>query len=104
VAVEAYEGADAVQGAARACSRGPACPGIVVQNMVRWGNKRANEYWEAHVPEEYYIPDENDSVATVERWIRDKYEKKRFASRTQVWRPCPPSSFPSSVLLPPALL
>lgn len=38
--------------------------------VVRWGNRRANEYWEATVPEDYYIPDENDSVATVERCVR----------------------------------
>ena len=40
-----------------------------VKNMVRWGNRRANEYWEATVPEDYYIPDENDSVSTVERCV-----------------------------------
>ena len=38
-----------------------------VENMVRWGNRRANEYWEAGVPEDYYIPDENDPVQQVER-------------------------------------
>ena len=54
--------------------------------MVRWGNKRANEYWEANVPEDYYIPDENDSVAAVERWIRDKYERGKFkAKSTPKW-------------------
>jgi hypothetical protein len=54
--------------------------------MVRWGNKRANEYWEATVPEDYYIPDENDSVAAVERWIRDKYERGKFkAKSTPKW-------------------
>jgi Putative GTPase activating protein for Arf len=52
-----------------------------VKNMVRWGNKRANEYWEANVPEDYYIPDENDGVNIVERWIRDKYEKGRFKAK-----------------------
>ena len=53
-----------------------------VQNMVRWGNKRANAYWEARVPESYYIPDENDGVGAVERWIRDKYEKKKFVAKS----------------------
>lgn len=53
-----------------------------VKQMVRWGNKRANEFWEATVPDDYYIPDENDSVANVERWIREKYEKKRFVAKT----------------------
>ena len=104
----------AVRGLRRACSRlsllfSPPC---LLLPVVRWGNRRANEYWEATVPEDYYIPDENDSVATVERcaplvrssnlqlqiqqpmappacpppphrWIRDKYEKRRFAARAQ---------------------
>ena len=59
----------AVSGLRRACSRlsllfSPPC---LLLPVVRWGNRRANEYWEATVPEDYYIPDENDSVATVER-------------------------------------
>jgi hypothetical protein len=54
-----------------------------VENMVRWGNKRANEYWEAGVPEDYYIPDENDNVGQMERWIRDKYEKGKFKAKAQ---------------------
>ena len=53
-----------------------------VKNMVRWGNRRANEYWEARVPDDYYIPDENDGVNIVERWIRDKYEKKKFVAKS----------------------
>ena len=52
-----------------------------VEVMVRWGNKRANEYWEAGVPEDYYIPDENDGVGLMERWIRDKYEKGKFKAK-----------------------
>lgn len=48
---------------------------LQVENMIRWGNKRANQYWEALVPEGYYIPDENDNNTVVERWIIDKYEK-----------------------------
>ena len=42
------------------------------QAMRKWGNKRVNEYWEANVPEKYRIPDENDPVQEVERFIRDK--------------------------------
>ena len=53
-----------------------------VKNMIRWGNKRANEYWEAGVPADYYIPDENDSVAAVERWMRDKYERGKFKAKS----------------------
>ena len=32
-------------------------------------------------PEDYYIPDENDGVNIVERWIRDKYEKGKFKAK-----------------------
>ena len=52
-----------------------------VKAMVRWGNKAANEYWEAGVPEDFYIPDENDNVTVMERWIREKYEKRRFVAK-----------------------
>ena len=55
---------------------------MFTQSMVKWGNKRANEYWEAGVPEDFYIPLETDGVNIVERWIRDKYEKKRFCGKT----------------------
>eukprot|EP01138_Halocafeteria_seosinensis_P000667 gb/GECG01000683.1/.p1 GENE.gb/GECG01000683.1/~~gb/GECG01000683.1/.p1 ORF type:complete len:364 (+),score=66.28 gb/GECG01000683.1/:1-1092(+) len=51
-----------------------------VKNMVKWGNDRVNEYYEAHVPDDYYIPDENDSNSVVEKWIRDKYEREKFAA------------------------
>jgi stromal membrane-associated protein len=54
-----------------------------VENMVRWGNRRANEYWEALVPEDYYIPTEDDPVQQVERWIRDKYEKGKFKAKAK---------------------
>ena len=41
--------------------------------MQQWGNKRANQYWEANIPEDYRIPTEYDSVSQMERFIRDKY-------------------------------
>jgi hypothetical protein len=40
--------------------------------MVKWGNKRAAQYWQRNVPPGYHIPDEFDSVAAVEKWVRDK--------------------------------
>jgi len=46
--------------------------------MEEWGNGRANKYYEANVPREYLRPKENDSVRNIERFIRDKYEHKRF--------------------------
>jgi stromal membrane-associated protein len=54
-----------------------------VENMVRWGNRRANAYWEAAVPDDFYIPDENDAVQAMERWIREKYEKGRYKAKSK---------------------
>jgi hypothetical protein len=42
--------------------------------MEEWGNKRANEYYEANVPASVIRPKEGDAVRVVERYIRDKYE------------------------------
>jgi hypothetical protein len=46
--------------------------------MEEVGNEKAREKWEANVPKDAYMPDENDSVTTVERWIRDKYERRKY--------------------------
>lgn len=56
-----------------------------VQNMIRIGNKRAAAFYEARVPEGYYIPHEQDSVSALERWIRDKYEEQRFVPKDGEW-------------------
>ena len=47
-----------------------------IRNMQRWGNKRANEYWEYNLPKNYPRPTENSSMADLEKFIRNKYEKK----------------------------
>lgn len=54
--------------------------------MEEWGNARANAYWEANVPATVRKPKEGDGVRTVEKYIRDKYEHKRYIA----------SSIPSS--------
>jgi hypothetical protein len=46
--------------------------------MEEWGNARANAYYEAKLPRDYPKPRENDSVRVVEKFIREKYEQKRF--------------------------
>jgi len=46
--------------------------------MEKWGNNRAKAYFEAEVPENYSRPKDGASVREVQRWIRDKYEFKRF--------------------------
>lgn len=49
--------------------------------MVEWGNKRAEAYWLANLPPGHKVPSEFDSVPVLERWIRDKYERKLFVHR-----------------------
>ena len=49
-----------------------------IRNMQRWGNKRANEYWEYNLPKNYPRPTENSSMATLEKFIRAKYEKRTW--------------------------
>jgi hypothetical protein len=50
--------------------------------MEEWGNKRANEYWEANLPNHVIKPKEGDTVRVVEKFIRDKYEFKRFIGKS----------------------
>ncbi|RCH89496.1 hypothetical protein CU098_002949, partial [Rhizopus stolonifer] len=46
-----------------------------VENMVRWGNERANKYWEAN------LRDKKPPEGNMEMWIRAKYEQKRWAMK-----------------------
>lgn len=46
--------------------------------MEEWGNGRANAYWEANLPPHVHKPKEGDTVRTIEKFIRDKYEHKRY--------------------------
>ncbi|KAI8967019.1 hypothetical protein BDF20DRAFT_908561 [Mycotypha africana] len=46
-----------------------------VENMVRWGNERANKYWEAS------LKDRKPTESNMEMWIRAKYEQKRWAMK-----------------------
>ncbi|KAK3835503.1 MAG: hypothetical protein J3R72DRAFT_451676 [Linnemannia gamsii] len=52
-----------------------------VENMIKWGNEKANKYWEARLPESS-IPNENTSG--IDPWIRSKYEWKQFAAKGPV--------------------
>ncbi|MBW0462881.1 hypothetical protein O181_002596 [Austropuccinia psidii MF-1] len=45
-----------------------------VENVQRWGNKRANAYWEAHLRPGHMPPDHK-----IESFIRSKYETKKWA-------------------------
>jgi hypothetical protein len=46
--------------------------------MEEWGNGRANAYYEANLPSHIVKPKEGDPVRSIEKFIRDKYEFKRY--------------------------
>ncbi|KAG2217399.1 hypothetical protein INT45_005889 [Circinella minor] len=46
-----------------------------VENMTRWGNERANKYWEAN------LKDKRPSESNIDMWIRSKYDQKRWAMK-----------------------
>ncbi|ODV90760.1 hypothetical protein CANCADRAFT_148084, partial [Tortispora caseinolytica NRRL Y-17796] len=48
-----------------------------VEHMKEWGNKRANRYWNPY-PRDNPPPITDDDDLTVERYLRDKYEKRLF--------------------------
>ncbi|GAA5973854.1 hypothetical protein JCM11641_003194 [Rhodosporidiobolus odoratus] len=50
--------------------------------VQRWGNKRANAYWEAHLKQGHIPPDHK-----MESFIRSKYETKRWAMEGPVPEP-----------------
>jgi len=53
-----------------------------VDFMEEWGNARANAYFEANVPSNVHRPKEGDAVRVVEKFIRDKYEFRRYVAKT----------------------
>ena len=48
-------------------------PDEQTQNMLKWGNARANKYWESKL-----APGHVPSEAKIENFIRTKYESKRW--------------------------
>jgi Putative GTPase activating protein for Arf len=51
-----------------------------VKNMVRWGNRKANAYWEAKMPRSYTRPNDLSSMSEVQQFVRDKYELRKWAA------------------------
>ena len=50
--------------------------------MEEWGNERANQLYEANLPANFVRPKEGDAVRVVEKFIREKYEQKKYMART----------------------
>ncbi|KAJ9111839.1 hypothetical protein QFC20_002426 [Naganishia adeliensis] len=48
-----------------------------VEHVRKWGNRRANIYWEAHLKAGHIPPDHK-----IESFIRSKYESRRWAMRS----------------------
>lgn len=73
-----------------------------LSNMIKWGNRRANIYWEHALPNEY-VPTEG----RIANFIRTKYELKRWVLSQQVPDPAsldtesPSSSAPAATSTPP---
>jgi hypothetical protein len=55
---------------------------FLFQYMEEWGNGRANVYYEANVPAHVVKPKEGDSVRVVEKYIREKYEHKKYIAKS----------------------
>ncbi|EMG46276.1 hypothetical protein G210_3482 [Candida maltosa Xu316] len=53
-----------------------------IENMVKWGNKKANSFWEDKLPDNY-IPDQSK----IENFIRTKYDLKKWASSSTIPNP-----------------
>ncbi|KAK4054642.1 ARF GAP with effector function(s) [Microbotryomycetes sp. JL221] len=53
-----------------------------IANIQRWGNRRANAYWEAHLKAGHMPPEHK-----IESFIRSKYELKRWAMEGPVPEP-----------------
>eukprot|EP01018_Ginkgo_biloba_P030257 Gb_02995 [translate_table: standard] len=51
---------------------------LEVQRMQSIGNAVAAAYWQQNVPSGYCIPSSISSNPVVEKWIRDKYERRLF--------------------------
>ncbi|SAM09746.1 hypothetical protein [Absidia glauca] len=46
-----------------------------IESMEKWGNERANMYWEAN------LKDSKPNESNMDMWIRSKYELKRWAMK-----------------------
>ncbi|KAI8806167.1 hypothetical protein BJ742DRAFT_371383 [Cladochytrium replicatum] len=47
-----------------------------IENMLKWGNGKANWYWENELPAGIEPPE-----SAIDQWIRAKYERKQYAKK-----------------------
>eukprot|EP01155_Anaeramoeba_flamelloides_P011105 Anaeramoba_flamelloidesa327218_59.p1 GENE.a327218_59~~a327218_59.p1 ORF type:complete len:213 (+),score=41.58 a327218_59:26-664(+) len=55
-------------------------PSQQVKKMKEIGNVKANEYWEAKLPDGFNRPN-NEKIFKLEKFIRDKYERKLYVGK-----------------------
>ena len=48
--------------------------------MQLWGNANANSFFEARMPADFKKPDQHASVNVMNKFIRDKYERCKWAA------------------------
>jgi len=51
-----------------------------VASMVKWGNLKANKFWESKLPNNNHIPDDSK----IENFIRTKYEMKKWSASSTI--------------------
>ena len=54
-----------------------------VEFMTKMGNKKANDYWEAELPEGFKKPSESDRMG-LESYIKAKYTRSKYASKSEL--------------------
>ncbi|GEQ72441.1 hypothetical protein JCM33374_g6128 [Metschnikowia sp. JCM 33374] len=63
-----------------------------VESMIKWGNDKCNQFWEAKLPDNY-VPD----ASKIENFIRTKYDMKKWAASSRVPDPMSISAGSSAV-------
>lgn len=59
-------------------------PEMVLSMVKKGGNRRLNMEWEANLPARLVRPTPDEDMALMKAFIRDKYERRRFASANAV--------------------
>ncbi|KAH3672787.1 hypothetical protein WICMUC_004009 [Wickerhamomyces mucosus] len=54
-----------------------------VESMLKWGNNKANTYWESKLPNSNYTPDDSK----IENFIKTKYDLKKWAASKDIPNP-----------------
>ncbi|KAI9353326.1 hypothetical protein DFJ73DRAFT_642244, partial [Zopfochytrium polystomum] len=53
-----------------------------IENMIKWGNAKANFYWEGELPPNFEPPESG-----MDQWIRAKYDRKQYVRKGPIPNP-----------------